>query len=480
LRDLVVAMIVARVLDPRSKLATARGLQAETAFTSLGECLGVSSVSEDELYAAMDWLLERQPAIERRLARRHLADGVLVLYDVTSVYLEGACCPVARYGHSRDGKRGKLQIVFGLLCDAEGRPVAVELFEGDVADPKTLPAAIGRVRERFGLKRVVLVGDRGLLTEARLREEVRPVEGLDWITALRAPAIRKLAEGGHVQMSLFDERNLAEIRSPDYPGERLILCRNPLLADERRRKREALLRATERDLERIAAATRRARRPLRGRARIGLRVGPKVNRFKMAKHFHLTITDDTFAYERRQEKIAEEAALDGLYVIRTSVPSEALPAEKVVRAYKGLAVAERAFRSLKSVDLKVRPVFHYAADRVRAHVFLCLLAYYVEWHMRRALAELLFDDENPEAGEARRASAVAPAQRSPSAEAKAAKRRGESDLPVHSFQTLLTDLGTLAKNRVRPASSEVTFDLFTNPTAVQQRAFELLGVSHRM
>jgi len=475
-RDAVVALIVARVIDPRSKLATARGLDGETAFTSLGEALGLSTATPDELYAAMDWLLPRQPAIEQVLARRHLAEQTLVLYDVTSTYFEGRTCPLARFGHSRDGKKDKLQIVFGLLCNAAGCPVAVEVFDGNTADPKTLTQQIEKLQQRFGLQRVVLVGDRGMLTAARIERELRP-SGLDWITALRAPAIRALAEAGVVQPALFDERDLAEITTPAYPGERLVACRNPLLAEERARKRQELLAATEQRLDRIVAATGRAKNRLRGQDQIGLRVGKVLNRFKMGKHFRLEITADAFRYQRDDEAIAAEAALDGIYIVRTSLPADTLKAEQTVRAYKGLAVAERAFRSLKTVDLKVRPIHHRLADRVRAHVLLCTLAYYVEWHMRQALAPLLFDDDDKPAGEARRTSVVARAQRSARAARKAASQRTENDQPVHSFQTLLADLATLAKNRVRFAGSDAaTMTIYTQPTALQQRALALLQV----
>ena len=476
-RDLVVGMIVARIIDPRSKLATARGLGQETAFTSLGEALGIVDADEDDLYGAMDWLLPRQARIEQALARRHLRDGTLVLYDVTSSYFEGKTCPLARYGHSRDQKKGKLQIVFGLLCDVGGRPLAVEVFAGNRGDPSTLAPQIQKLRDRFGLKRIVLVGDRGLITEARLRDDVRPIAGLDWITALRAPAIDRLVKQGHLQLSLFDERDLAEIASPDYPGERLIVCRNPFLADERHRKRQELLSATERELDKIVKAVRRDRRPLRGQDKIALRVGKTLNRFKVGKHFILTITEHAFEYERDTARITAEAALDGFYVIRTSVPADALDAEGTVRAYKGLSRAERAFRCLKTVDLKVRPIHHRLADRVRAHVFLCTLAYYVEWHMREALAPILFDDDDRAGGEALRNSVVAPARRSPRANRKAAAKRTQDDYPVHSFQTLLADLATIVKNRIQPKLPGAgTFEKVTQPTRLQRRALSLLRV----
>ena len=476
-RDLVVAMIVARVIDPRSKLATARGLSGETAFTSLGELLGISDADANDLYGAMDWLLSRQDRIEQALAERHLRDGTLVLYDVTSTYFEGQTCPLAQFGHNRDGKKDKLQIVFGLLCDVEGRPVAVEVFEGNVGDPATLASQVRKVRERFGLRRVVLVGDRGMITEARIREDLQRIEGLDWITALRAPAIRKLLAEGSLQPSLFDERDLAEITSPMYPNQRLVVCRNPLLTEERRRKREELLAATEKHLAKIAAAVGRRRGPLRGADKIGLRVGKVLDRFKVGKHFRIEITDRSFGYARDEQKIAAEAALDGFYVVRSSLPQGTFAPAQLVGAYKGLSKAERAFRSLKTVDLHVRPIHHHLPDRVRAHVLLCMLAYYVEWQMRQAWAPILFDDDDPSAGEALRGSPVAAAKRSPRAQRKAARKRTQQDEPVHSFQTLLADLATIAKNRIEAKlPGAEPFEKITRPTALQDRALSLLDV----
>ena len=476
-RALAAAMIAARILDPRSKLATARSLRGETLAHTLGGELGVADADEDELYRAMDWLLRRQPRIERRLAERRLADGSLVLCDVTSTYFEGRNCPLARLGYSRDGKRGRPQIVFALLCDGEGCPVAVEVFEGNTADPGVVGSQIEKLRERFRLSRVVVAGDRGLLTGARIREELRPAE-LGWITALRADAIRKLAAAGDLQLSLFDERDLAEITSPDYPGERLIVCRNPLLAAERARKREALLEATERELDRVVRATRRERNPLADPETIAVRADRALRSRKVGKHFDTEIAGDgRFAYARNEERIAAEAALDGIYVIRTNVPAGELPAEEAVRSYKRLSRVERAFRSYKSVDLKVRPVHHRLEGRVRAHVFLCMLAYYVEWHMRRDLAPILFDDDDPAAAEARRPSPVAPARPSRSARDKAARRRTPEGLPVHSFRTLLADLATLTRNRVRPAASGApAADVLARPTPLQAEAFRLLRV----
>jgi hypothetical protein len=425
LARLALALIVARVIEPAAKLATARQLSEATAAHSLGALLGVGEVDEDELYRALDVLGGAQPAIEKALARRHLKDGMLVLYDVTSSYLEGRCCELARFGYSRDGRPDRPQIVFGLLCAADGCPVAIEVFEGDTADPQTLATQIDKLKKRFALKRVVLVGDRGMITSARIEAELKPA-GLDWITALRAPAIQALAaDDGPLQLSLFDDRDMAEISSPDFPGERLVVCRNPALAAERARKREDLLAASEKDLAKIQAAATRTRNPLRGEAEIALKVGVVLGRRKVAKHFRLTITDTAFEFMRDEAAIAREAALDGFYVLRTSVPAETLDAAATVLAYKSLAHVERAFRSLKSIDLDIRPVHHRLAGRVRAHVFLCMLAYYVAWHMRRTLAPLLFEDHDRKAAAASRSSPVAPAEVSPAARAKARARKTE-------------------------------------------------------
>ncbi len=475
-RDLVLALIVNRVMAPASKLSTLRALNPETAASSLGDRLSLGAVKEHEIYEALDWLLERQERIETSLARRHLANGTLVLYDVSSSYLEGRCCELAQHGYSRDHRSDRPQIVYGLLCDHDGCPVAVEVFEGNIADPMTLRRQVEKLKARFSLDRVVVVGDRGLITSARVREDLAPA-GLDWITALRAPKIRELADGGPLQLSLFDDRDLAEIASPDYPGERLIVCRNPLLAAERRRKRAELLAATERHLSRIKLAVERKRAPLRGKAEIGLEVGAGLDKHKMAKHYDLTITDTSFAYRRKEASIAAEARLDGLYVIRTNVPQEALTAEQAVGAYKSLAQVERAFRSLKTIDLEIRPVFHWTAQRVRAHVLLCMLAYYVEFHMRQRLAPILFDDHDRAAAKAQRQSIVAPAQRSPAAKRKVTSRRTDDGLPVHSFRSLLDDLATLCLNKVSlPSSPKYHFDLPTRPTPLQARALELLDV----
>jgi transposase len=473
-RDLVCAMIVARILAPGSKLATARGLHEQTASSSLGALLGLELVDEDYLYAAMDWLLPRQARIEDKLAARHLQPATVVLYDVTSTYFEGRRCPLAQYGHSRDERPGNLQIVFGLLTNPEGCPVAVEVFEGNTADPKTVAGQIRKLRQRFELQQVVIVGDRGMLTSARIREDLQSEEGVRWITALRAPQIQQLAADGNLQLSLFDQQDLAEIQHPAYPGERLIACRNPLLAEERKRKREELLTATEKQLEKIRAATQRKRRPLRGKKEIGLAVGKVLGRYKMGKHLQLTIEEDRFDWQRKPASIEREAALDGIYVIRTSVPASDLTGQQVVATYKSLSTVERAFRSMKSVDLKVRPIHHHHPERVKAHVFLCMLAYYVEWHMRRVLAPLLFDEEDHEAAQTQRSSIVAPAQRSLSAQQKALSQQTADGFPVHSFRTLLPDLATLTRNRVR--MGEQLFDMLATPTALQERAFELLQV----
>jgi transposase len=476
-RNRVMAMIVARVLDPASKLATARSLGEESHLVALRAELGLQSVQAEQLYSALDWLYVRQAAIEERLARRHLEDGSLVLYDVTSTYFEGRSCPLADFGHSRDGKKGKLQVVFGLLCNREGCPVAVEVFEGNTGDPATLKPQIDKVRDRFRLDRVVFVGDRGLLTSARIREDLQGLDGVEWISALRTTDIRKLAALPGLQLSLFDERGFVELTDPAFPGERLVVCRNPLMAEERRRKREALLAATEAKLDEVVRATERPKRALRGKDKIALRVGRVVNARKVAKHFVLAITETSFSYRRDEEKIAAEAALDGIYVVRTSLPEPAMSAEEVVRCYKALSVVERAFRSFKTVDLHVRPIYHYLPERVRAHIFLCMLAYYVEWHLRRRLAPLLFDDDDRAAAEAQRDSIVAPSQVSPSAQSKAHSRRTADGLPVHSFQTLLDALSRLSKSRlqIRLADSE-PIEKLSRRNALHDQVFSLLGL----
>jgi transposase len=475
--SLILAMIVARVIDPCSKLATSRALDPETATTSLGEVLGLSSVSEDELYSAMDWLFPEQERIENELAGKHLKGGSLVLYDVTSTYFEGHSCPLAQLGYSRDGKGDKLQIVIGLLCASDGCPVAVQVFEGNCADPDTVKSQITKLRERFGIERVILVGDRGMITEARIREDFKGTEGLDWITALRSPQIQDLVQSGSIQLSIFDTCDMAEISHPDYAGERLIVCHNPLLHAQRGRKREELLLATEKELEKVARATSRRTRPLAGKDKIGLRVGKVLGRFKMAKHFEIAIEEKSFTYQRNETSIQEETALDGIYVIRTSVPKKAMSTNETVGAYKSLSQVERAFRCMKTVDLKIRPIHHRLPQRVKTHVFLCMLAYYVEWHMRECLASILFDDHDPEEAKKSRKSMVAPAQRSTAAKRKALTKVTDDGLPVHSFRTLLSDLATITRNTVeiRDSAETARFEKITRPTALQQRALDLLG-----
>ncbi|MHB8247058.1 MAG: IS1634 family transposase [Acidimicrobiales bacterium] len=458
-RDLALALVVARAVKPVSKLATTRWWQTTTL------------ASTDDVYGAMDWLGNRQASIEAALARRHLVAGGRVLYDLSSSWMEGHCCPLAARGHSRDGKKGKAQIEYGLTCDPEGRPVAVEVFAGNTGDPTAFISAAAAVRERFGLKDVVMVGDRGMITTARI-EALKKVGGLGWITSLRAPAIRVLAEAGAVQMSLFDEVNLAEITHPDYPGERLVACRNPALAIERAYKRQELLAATEADLAKVKAATTRDRRPLVGQDKIALRVGKVVNAHKMAKHFELTINDTTFTYTYKQEAIAAEAALDGIYVVRASAAHTAgLDAGAVIEAYQDLKFNEAGFRSLKAVDLDLRPIYHHTETRVRAHVFICMLALYLVWHLRRAWAPLCFTDEHPP----KRADPVAPAQRSPSALAKISDQHQADGEPIHSFATLLDELGTLTRNTIVFAGGTRITKLAV-PTPLQRRAFELIGV----
>ena len=478
-RDLVTAMAVAQVTGPGSKLAIARGLQEATAASSLGEVLHLGGCDEDDLYGAMDWLAARQDRIEDALAARHLAGGTLVLYDVSSAAFEGRTCPLGAIGHPKDGVRGRLQIVYGLLTSKDGVPVAIEVFKGNTGDPKTVAAQVAKVKDRFALTRVVLVGDRGMLTAARLREDIRPA-GLDWITALRAPQVKALVRDGALQLELFDQMDLAEISSPDYPGERLVACKNPFLEAERARKRESLLQATEADLEKIAAAVARERRPLRGADTIALRADRVLRRRKVAKHFTTSISDEHFSYARNEESIAAEAALDGIYVLRTSVSAGDLDSGEVVSSYKALAHVERAFRAFNT-DLDIRPIRHRTETRVRAHVFLRMLSYYITWHMQARLAPILFTDDDKPAAQATRPSPVAPAARSPRALAKAAAKHTEGNLPVHSFDSLLTDLATICLNQIQPADPALpAFRLVTTPTPLQRHALDLLGVSHRL
>lgn len=478
MQPLLLALLVARVIAPGSKLATHRLLHDDTAGCSLGRVLQVGQCSAEDVYRALDWLHEAQPAIEQRLARKHLVGSTLVLYDLTSTWMTGRCCELAARGHSRDGKRDDPQIVFGLICSAEGCPIAVEVFAGNTADPATVQAQVTKLQERFGIQHIAWAGDRGMLTNARIEQVLRP-HGMDWVTCLRAPQIAQLAaEHGPFQPSLFDERNLIEVTSEQYPDERLVVCRNPLLADERARKREELLQATEAELAKIAAATQRKSRALRGQDQIALRAGRVIGRFHMAKHFDLQITDTSLHWTRKQDAIAAEAALDGLYVIRTSLSAAHLDSAAAVAAYKSLAQVERAFRSMKTVDLLVRPVFHYSAPRVRAHVFLCMLAYYVQWQMRQRLKPMLFDDEHLQEASDTRPSPVIKAVRSEQALLKDASKRAEDGLPLMSFSSLLQHLGTLAYNITHTAlNPKAKIILTTRPTPLQDKAFRLLSLN---
>ncbi len=478
-RDLVVAMIVSRIINPGSKLATVRGVRAETANSSLGEILGLEHGDKDEYYQAIDWLLSKQVKIENALGSRHLKDGSLILYDLTSTYLEGSQCSLAAYGYSRDKKKGKLQIVFGILCDQRGCPIAVEVFEGNRLDRQTLAQQIEKVRDRFGIEQVVWVGDRGTITNANILDNLKAREGLEWITALTKSQIRKLAEVDSIQLGLFDEKNVVELESADYPEERLIACRNPLVAEKNGKVREDLLQATEKELEKIVKATSREKRALKGADKIGVRVGKVLNKFKVGKLFEIEITEESFSYRRKEEAIAVEKALDGVYIIRTSVAPEKMDSAETVRAYKGLSKVEQAFRCLKTIDLKVRPIYHYLDHRVKGHIFLCLLAYYVEWHMREALAPILFGEEDIEEIKSSDKSELLTDQPSAKTKKKARCKRNIENFPVHSFSTLLKDLGTITHNKIQInlKRETVSFEKITQPTALQQKALDLLGVS---
>ncbi len=475
IRNLVVAMIVARIINPKSKLATARGFNSETCSQSLGQLLDLEKADEDELYNALDWLLEKQEKIEKHLAIKHLESGTLVLYDVTSTYLEGNGCELGKYGYNRDKKKGKTQIVFGLLCSAKGCPIAVEVFEGNTSDGATLSGQIEKVRKGWGIENVVWVSDRGILTNSKIKELVKPIEGLDYITGLTKPQIRKLAEVEVIQLGLFDQVNLVEFESEDYPDERLIACRNPFIAQKNQLQREALLEAVEKELDLIVQATQREKRALKGQDKIALRVGKILNQFKVNKYYNLEITEEGFSYQRKRELIAQETALDGVYVLRTSLESTLMDAATTVKAYKSLSQVEEAFRCYKSIDLKVRPIYHYKGDRVKAHIFLCMLAYYVEWHLKQSLAPLLFEDEEIDDSSVD----VIKASRSESAQSKERKKRNQENLPVHSFRTLLEDLGTICLNTVECTIREGSyrFSKITRPTQLQQKALDLLGVS---
>lgn len=471
-RDLVIAMIAERLIRPCSKLATTRFWHT----TTLAEELNVSNADEDDLYDAMDWLLVRQGRIEKKLAARHLLEGSLVLYDVTSSYYEGRTCPLARFGHNRDRKKGKLIIVYGLLTDRAGRPVAVTVYHGNTGDPSTVPDQVKKLRKRFGLCSVVLVGDRGMLTQTQI-DKLKDYPGLGWISALRSRAIRKLVNGGNLQMSLFDEKNLAEIHSPEFSGERLVACYNPLLAEERRKKRGSLLAATEKGLEKIATeVARRTKTPL-DKAEIGKKVGKVINRYKVGKHFEIAIDDGAFSFSRKEESIRRESDLDGIYVIRTSEPAERISAEDTVGTYKRLEQVESAFRCMKGIDLLVRPIYHRTEDHVRAHIFLCMLAYYVEYHMRKSLSPLLFEDEQLDERRMTR-DPVKPAKPSASAKRKKTIRLTPDGFEIHSFQTLLAELATRSRNRCRVKSDKAgsPFYELTELTPLQKRVFQLLDL----
>ena len=477
-RQLVLAMIADRILSPGSKLSCSNGMCAATAQNTLAEELQLGDVDVHELYDAMDWLLDAQPRIESKLAKRHLEDGTLVLFDVSSSFYEGRESSLRRHGYSRDHRGDRPQVVYGLLCDKDGRPIAVEVFPGNTADPAAFTSVVDKVRKRFGLQRVIFVGDRGMITSARIREDLADIEGFDWVSALRTEGIRKLADAGHIQRSLFDETDLVEIEDDEnFPGERLVVCRNPLLADERARKREELLQATEAKLDAIVKATQRKKRPLRDKEKIALRVGRTIDKYKMSKHFELTITDDSFSYSRRGDNITAEASLDGLYVVRTNVKPEVMDSDTVVSTYKSLSQVERAFRSIKTVDLHIRPIYHSNDNRIRAHVFLCVLAYYVEWHMRENLREVLFEDEDRTAAAQQRSSVVSKAERSASAKAKDGTKTTSSGLKVQSFQSVLADLATLCRHVVRCKSIDSRYTQLTESTTQQRRYLELLNVT---
>jgi transposase len=471
-RDLALAMIASRIVAPHTKLATTRWWHT----TTLADDFGVADADEDDLYAAMDWLLAHQDRIQKKLASRHLSDGGLVLYDLSSSYFEGTTCPLARLGYNRDGKKGLLQVNYGLLTDARGCPVAVSVHEGNTADSRTFMPTVHKLREDFGIERMVMVGDRGMVSQKAI-DEMREADGIGWITALKSASIRALLEQGHLQMDLFDERNLLELSSPDYPGERLVACRNEALARLRAHKREELLVATERHLDKIKARVDAGK--LSGQDAIGVRVGKIINQYKVAKHFDLSIADAALSWARKQDSLVREAALDGLYIVRTSVPDTQMDAPECVRNYKSLANVERAFRSLKTIDLKVRPIHHRKADRVRAHIFLCMLAYYVEWHLREAWRELMFADTEQQAKATR--DPVAPAKRSASAQAKAATHCLIDGTPAHSFATLMAELANLVRNTCRTPNAgpdAPTFELTTNPEPKHERALALVQAIH--
>ena len=474
-RSLVEAMIVARILNPASKLATGRGFDSNTCTSSIGQVLGIENVSKNELYETLDYLLSKQTKIEEKLAEKHLIDGSLILYDVTSTYVEGEHCPLAQYGYNRDKKKGKAQIIFGLICDRSGCPIAVEVFEGNVLDSQTLSLQIEKVKNRFKIDKIVWISDRGILTDKNINELIKNKENLDWITALTKPQIRKLAETEGMQFGIFDQRNLMEMRSDLYPNERLILCRNPLVAEKNKIKRAELIKKTSLELDKIVEATNREKRKLKGKEKIGLRVGKIINKFKVGKYFDTEISEENLIYKTKDEIICEEEKLDGIYVIRTSVAETEMDSFETVKNYKSLSKVEQAFRCYKTIDLNVRPIYHYKSERVKAHIFLCMLAYYVEWHMKEKLKSVLFEDEEIEKINEETLNFV----RSEGAKEKEGKKKNNFNDVVHSFRTLLEDLGTITLNKIKVNLSGkiIEFEKVTTPTKLQEKIFKLLGIS---
>lgn len=480
-RKLIIAMIVARILFPQSKLATALSINEKNAQSSLGGILEIDDLNENNLYDAMDWLLERKERIENKLAKRHLDNNSLILYDISSTYLEGTKCPLSARGHNRDKKKGKLQLVFGLLCNQEGCPVSVEVYKGNTSDATTLKSQINKIRNRFNITKIIIVGDRGMITETRIRKDLEGMEGVDWITALKSCSIKKLVDQKAFEPTLFDEWGLAEINSPDYPGERLIICINSFLREKRNRTRNELIKQTEELLEKIKKATQREKRPLQGEKEIALRIGKVINKFKMNKHFTTTVTNNSFEYEINQESVKHESLLDGFYVVRTSIESNKMNDTDVVRNYKKLAEVEKAFRIMKTTDLHLRPIYHYREKRVRSHIFLCMLSYYVEWHMRKQLTPLLYYDEYKKIVENNRETAVAPAVRSTDAKRKDQTKKTVDDEAVHSFRSLVLNLGTLTKNWIKMKVKNIGEIIkYSQPTPFQKKVFDLLGISYKM
>lgn len=478
-RNIVLAMIVSRILNPSSKLATARYLNEESGNTTLGEMLDLGEIREEELYKAMDWLGERQEKIEKKLAEKHLKEGEIILYDVTSTYMEGKKCKLGKYGYNRDKKRGKLQIVWGMLCNKEGCPVAVEVWAGNTSDTKTLGEQIRKVKEKFGIEKIVWVGDKGMITETRIREEIAVTEGIEWITSVRRVQIKELLKQEEIQLSLFDEKNIVEIEAEEYKGERLIVCRNPILAEERRKERKSLIDVAEKELEKIAIATQRKQKRLTGKTAIAMRLGKLISKKSGCKYFSWQIEENSFVYSKNEEKIAEENKLDGLYVIRTSVPATEMSGTAVVKSYKSLSKVEQAFRCCKTMDLKVRPIYHYLEKRVKAHVFLCMLAYYVEWHLRELLTPLLFEESDSAWIDEGASTVMKEKEDAMNGNVKKGrKKRTEEGFPVHSFQTLLANLGTITMNWIQPVGYDEScgFEKITKLTAFQEKVFELLGI----